>query len=213
MSIQTEITRLQTAKADIKTAIELKGVNVPSSATIDTYDDYVSQIVTGGGGSSSAETALAGMIDRSITEVVIPSGVTEIGNNAFQSCSSLTSITIPSSVTKIGDSAFANCYSLSSVTISNSVRRILSYAFQSCSSLTTIVIPASIVIIYDYILVFCSNLQSITIEKTTPPTLYGNHAFDRTNECNIYVPAAAVTAYQSAEKWSAYASRIQAIPE
>lgn len=212
MSIQTEITRLQTAKADIKTAIELKGVNVPSSATIDTYDDYVSQIVTGGGGSSSAETALAGMIDRSITEVVIPSGVTEIGNNAFQS-TSLTSITIPSSVTSIGDSAFANCYSLSSVTISNSVKKIINNAFQSCSSLTTIVIPASIVIIYDYILSFCSNLQSITIEKTTPPTLYGNHAFDRTNDCPIYVPAESVTAYQSAEKWSAYASRIQAIPE
>ena len=47
MSIASEIQRLQTAKADIKTAIEAKGVTVPSSATIDTYDDYVSQI-TGG---------------------------------------------------------------------------------------------------------------------------------------------------------------------
>lgn len=50
MSIATEITRIQQAKADIKAAIEAKGVTVPSSATIDTYDDYVSQI-SGGGGS------------------------------------------------------------------------------------------------------------------------------------------------------------------
>ena len=49
MSIATEITRIQQAKADIKTAIEAKGVTVPSSATIDTYDDYVSQISGGGG--------------------------------------------------------------------------------------------------------------------------------------------------------------------
>lgn len=50
MSIATELTRIQQAKADIKTAIEAKGVTVPSSATIDTYDDYVSQISGGGGG-------------------------------------------------------------------------------------------------------------------------------------------------------------------
>lgn len=49
MSIASEISRLQTAKSDIKTAIEAKGVTVPSSATIDTYDDYVSQISGGGG--------------------------------------------------------------------------------------------------------------------------------------------------------------------
>ena len=49
MSIASEISRIQQAKADIKTAIEAKGVTVPSSATIDTYDDYVSQISGGGG--------------------------------------------------------------------------------------------------------------------------------------------------------------------
>lgn len=47
MSVATEISRLQTAKSDIKTAIEAKGVTVPSSAKIDIYDDYISQISTG----------------------------------------------------------------------------------------------------------------------------------------------------------------------
>lgn len=47
MSVATEISRLQTAKSDIKTAIEAKGVEVPSSAKIDVYDDYISQISTG----------------------------------------------------------------------------------------------------------------------------------------------------------------------
>lgn len=48
MSIASEITRLQTAKTDIKTAIEAKGVTVPSSAKLDTYDDYIAQISGGG---------------------------------------------------------------------------------------------------------------------------------------------------------------------
>lgn len=48
MSIANEISRLQTAKTDIKTAIEAKGVTVPSSAKIDVFDDYIAQIPTGG---------------------------------------------------------------------------------------------------------------------------------------------------------------------
>ena len=40
--------------------------------------------------------------------VVIPDGVTTIGNEAFSWRSSLTSITIPSGVTIIGDNAFWN---------------------------------------------------------------------------------------------------------
>ena len=44
MSIATEITRLQTAKADLKTAIEGKGVTVPSATKIDGYADLVDAI-------------------------------------------------------------------------------------------------------------------------------------------------------------------------
>ncbi len=46
MSVADQITRINTAKADIKTAIEAKGVTVPSSAKIDTYDDYIAAIPT-----------------------------------------------------------------------------------------------------------------------------------------------------------------------
>lgn len=48
MSIASEITRLQTAKADLKTSIESKGVSVSASATLDDYADYVDSISTGG---------------------------------------------------------------------------------------------------------------------------------------------------------------------
>jgi len=47
MSVADQITRLNTAKADIKTAIEAKGVTVPSTAKIDVYDDYIAQIQQG----------------------------------------------------------------------------------------------------------------------------------------------------------------------
>lgn len=54
MSIASEISRLQTAKADLKTAIESKGVTVPSSTKLDGYADLVDSIETGGGGQIEA---------------------------------------------------------------------------------------------------------------------------------------------------------------
>ena len=54
MSIATEIQRLQTAKANIKTAIENQGVTV-GDGTLDTYAALISQI-SGGGGSSETPT-------------------------------------------------------------------------------------------------------------------------------------------------------------
>lgn len=44
MSIATEIARLQTAKEDIKTAIETRGVPVPSGDLLDSYADFILEI-------------------------------------------------------------------------------------------------------------------------------------------------------------------------
>ena len=44
MSIASEITRLQNAKAAIKLAIEAKGVTVPSDATLDDYAALIESI-------------------------------------------------------------------------------------------------------------------------------------------------------------------------
>ena len=56
------------------------------------------------------------VLDKNITEAVIPDSVTIIGEFAFNCCESLTSITIPNSVTSIGDCAFSGCTSLQSKT-------------------------------------------------------------------------------------------------
>lgn len=47
MSIASEISRLQTAKADIKTAIENKGVTVADNLTISSYAPLIDEIETG----------------------------------------------------------------------------------------------------------------------------------------------------------------------
>ena len=63
--------------------------------------------------------------------IIIPDGVTSIGDYAFSNCSGLTSVTIPDSVTFIGRWAFENCSGLTSITIPDSVTEIGDFAFWS----------------------------------------------------------------------------------
>jgi hypothetical protein len=81
------------------------------------------------------------------------------------------------------------------------------YAFYNCEALTTVEIPSAVSNIGERAFYNCENLQSITLRPTTPPA-GGYKMFDSTNNCPIYVPAASVNAYQSADYWSDYADRI-----
>jgi len=51
------------------------------------------------------------------SDLIIPEGVTAIGNSAFSDCTSLISVIIPSSVTSIGEMAFIGCTDLTSITV------------------------------------------------------------------------------------------------
>ena len=184
MSIATEISRIQQAKADIKSSIEAKGVTVPSAALIDDYSDYVDAIQTGGGGG----TPIVESVDvsdytggatfnflKQITDVNWPSGVKYIDEKAFYHCTSLTSVTIPNSVTHIYNNAFDNCTGLTSVTIPDSVKEIQNYAFQYCSGLTSVTIPNSVTSIGGGVFTRCTGLTSVAIPNSV--TSIGGSAF------------------------------------
>ena len=91
-------------------------------------------------------------------DVVIPDGVTSIGNEAFYACRGLTSVTIPDGVMSIEDDAFRYCENLTSVTISDSVTSIGDRAFSSCSSLSSVTIPDSVTSIGDGAFSGCDDL-------------------------------------------------------
>lgn len=95
------------------------------------------------------------------------------------------------------------------------ITRIGDGSFSGCTSLTSIEIPSTCYSIGVYAFTDCPSLSSITVNASVPPTIndtWGHPTFDSTNNCPIYVPSESVDAYKSASGWSAFASRIQAIP-
>lgn len=84
-------------------------------------------------------------------DVVIPAEVdgkkvTKLGGyGVFARCSSLKSIVIPDGVTEIGDNTFYECTALETINIPNGVREIGEYAFYYCTSLAKVNIPDSVI--------------------------------------------------------------------
>ncbi len=73
-----------------------------------------------------------------VTDLILPEGVTAIGNRAFSGCTGLTSITIPEGVLSIGEYAFSSCSNVTSLNLSASVTSIHNGAFSECSSLADV---------------------------------------------------------------------------
>lgn len=101
--------------------------------------------------------------NKSIINVVIPDGVTDIGDFSFYQCQNLTNIIIPSSVTSIGRYAFEACSNLQSLTFKSGLVLIKEHAFYRCKSLNDVTISDTVTTIEDYAFGLCENLKNINI--------------------------------------------------
>lgn len=137
--------------------------------------------------------------------------LTQVGSNAFRNRSTLQSMYLPDSVTSIGDRAFYYCTGLTYLDCGDNLETIGASTFSTCSALTVLKLGSKVKSIGMYGFYGCSSLQELHCMATTPPTgAYG--MFDELAEtCKIYVPAASVDAYKSANRWSDVASQIVGI--
>ena len=102
---------------------------------------------------------------KHLTSITLPSSLSSIGDYSFSYCSALTSINIPAGVTTIGQKAFQYCTSLTSITFPNGVSTINTSTCQGCSALTEITLPASVTRIDGSAFDKCTSLTTITINS------------------------------------------------
>lgn len=157
MSIATEITRLQNAKASIKTSIENKGVTVPSATKLDGYSTLIDSIPTGsqvtvesltvtqnGTYQESGKAYSPVVVDVPAMEDYLAKAVsgetfsyendeiTTIVTRAFSYAKPI-SLSFPN-VTTVGEYCFYGCTTLTSLNLPK-VKTVSGYMCQGCSSL------------------------------------------------------------------------------
>ena len=164
----------------------LSGITIPDSVTsigpgafavCTSLESFQGKYATQDGlylmdGNTIIAAAYASMGNR----VVIPSGVTAIGDGVFQDNTSLTSVVLPSSVTSLGDSVFRGCTNLSDINLPDGLTSFGTGVFHACSSLTAITLPAGLTRIEHGLFCYCTGLTGIVIPENV--TSIGAAAFE-----------------------------------
>lgn len=122
-------------------------------------------------------------VQESITRAVIEEGVARIGAFAFHGFEKLASVEIPNTVTSIGMSSFYRT-ALTSVEIPAGMKSIEPGPFLGCSNLATV------------------NIYASSCDASMQPF---------PSNCKLYVFADKVEGYKTADFWSAYADKIEAL--
>jgi hypothetical protein len=106
-----------------------------------------------------------------LERIDLPASITSIGRLAFSNCTSLENITLPASVTEIVREAFYQCTNLSVINFPENLASIGEYAFYDCTSLGRIELPASLTSIGQRGFQRCSSLYYVRCHAVNPPEL------------------------------------------
>ncbi len=123
--------------------------------------------------------------NQTLTSIIIPDTVRNIGYSAFRECSALESIIIPDTVTSIGNYIFASCENLKSVKLPTKIKTIPEGAFYNCSVLEEVIAPEGITTI-GYAAFSATGLQQFTIPETV--TMIDGYAFSNSHLTSITIP-------------------------
>ncbi|MBR4770005.1 MAG: leucine-rich repeat protein, partial [Clostridia bacterium] len=155
---------------------------VINDGVLEKYNGTETDVVIPDGVTTIGESAFE---NTALKSVSIPKSVRVIGEETFMNCAALTSVTIPDSVTSIGDYAFSGCTALTSVTIPDGVTTIGERAFEN-TALKSVSIPKSVRVIDEETFMNCTALTSVTIPNGV--TTIGRSAFENTALESVSIP-------------------------
>lgn len=94
--------------------------------------------------------------------VVVPDGITDIGDRAFMFCNKVTEVILPESLQGIGLASFHGC-GFSHIKIPSSVTYIADTAFLCCTRLRELDLPEGMSVIANSLCCGCEELKRVSI--------------------------------------------------
>lgn len=76
-----------------------------------------------------------------LSEIILPEGLREIGDNVFYGCTGLIALRIPDGVESIGECAFANCSNLFTLALPEGLLTLGGGALDGCEGLSLVYLP------------------------------------------------------------------------
>lgn len=124
--------------------------------------------------------------NKTLKTVILPEGVEEIEDRAFERCENLENIVFPSTLKRIGDHAFQDCHSLTQITFPAEMEVIAHSAFEGCSSLQSVEIPDNVTQIRECAFAGCTSLTQIILPVSLKGL--GHQSFATTGLTEVVIP-------------------------
>jgi hypothetical protein len=100
--------------------------------------------------------------NATLTDVIIPEGVTTLKDMSFYNCKNLVNVTLPSTLTALEGESFAMCEKLTGIILPDNLTKMDSMAFHG-SGLTSVTIPKNLTDFYQFY-----NTASLTAIHVAP---------------------------------------------
>lgn len=110
-----------------------------------------------------------------LTEIVIPSSISQISGGAFYNCVGLKTVTMPDNINLIEQYAFSGCTGITNITFSKELKSIQDYAFENCSGIKTLNLPNKLISIGESAFEGCTGIKKLELPNSI--TTIGREAF------------------------------------
>ena len=147
---------------------------------------------------------------RNATSLSLPASLKTIAQYAFSTWTKCTSITIKEGLDSVGIFALSSNI-CTNIEFPNSLKTVGGGCVANCSQLLKLKFGTGVTSMAAQVILGCTTLQEFTIMALTPPTITANTLQGIPTSCVIKVPSASLTAYQAAQYWSSYASKMVGI--
>ena len=102
-----------------------------------------------------------------ITSISLPETLQSINGYAFRNCSKLSEIVVPEGVTTVGEHCFENCTSLTSVSLPTTLKVLENHLFKNCNQLESFVFQPTMEKVEEHCFDQCLSLKNLRFDDGT----------------------------------------------